>query len=105
MPDAMFGRTEKDDINNDAIDVFAINHESATSHDDDDDGDNKDCPANTSYTPYRTGKLRGSCYFSGRSCNTDPSKAIGKFYGIFNSILGVIGIGKNDMLAYHLVNI
>jgi hypothetical protein len=43
------------------------------------------------------------CYFSGRSCNNDPARAIGKFYGTFNNIMSVVGSGKNEILAIHLI--
>lgn len=43
------------------------------------------------------------CHFRSRTCEVNPSRFIGHFYGTFNSILNVLAKKRDDMLALHLV--
>ena len=43
-------------------------------------------------------------YFQVNSCRIDIKQQIRKFYGNFNNIMSVLGIGRNEMAAVHLVN-
>ena len=44
------------------------------------------------------------CYFQVNSCRIDTKQQIRKFYGNFNNIMSVLGRGRNEMAAVHLVN-
>ena len=44
------------------------------------------------------------CYFQVNSCRIDIKQQIRKFYGNFNNIMSVLGRGRNEMAAVHLVN-
>ena len=44
------------------------------------------------------------CYFQVNSCRIDIKQQIGQFYGNFNNIMSVLGRGRNEMAAVHLVN-
>ena len=42
-------------------------------------------------------------YINSRTNYVDPSAALGKFFGCFNNVMSVLGHGKDEMLAVHLV--
>ena len=44
------------------------------------------------------------CYFQVNSCRIDIKQQIRKFYGNFNNIMSVLGRGRSEMAAVHLVN-
>ena len=43
------------------------------------------------------------CFFNSNTCKVDLSNSVRKYYGCFNNILSVLGKGKNEMTALHLV--
>jgi len=43
------------------------------------------------------------CFFNSNSCKIDFNNSVRKYYGCFNNILSVLGKGKNEMIALHLV--
>ena len=43
------------------------------------------------------------CYFKSNSCHTDITHRIRNYYGCLNNILSVLGKGKNEITAVHLV--
>ena len=46
---------------------------------------------------------RDSIYIKSRTNCVDPSGALRKFFGCFNNIMAVLGYGRDDMLAVHLM--
>ena len=43
------------------------------------------------------------CYFKSNSCQSDIAHRIRNYYGCLNNILSVLGKGKNEITAVHLV--